>query len=70
MKGLYNTYLGYYEKGEMKGRAQEINYLREIIYIGEFSKNKKNGEGILYDFDENIILQGKWKDDRFQENIS
>lgn len=66
LRGLYNTYLGYFQKGQMKGKAQEINYLQEVIYIGDFDKNKKNGEGTLYDFEQNVILQGKWQDDLFK----
>ena len=38
------------------------------IYIGNMTKNKRNGEGVLYDNNNNIIYNGLWENDKPLKN--
>lgn len=35
-------------------------------YVGEWRNNQRHGTGILYDKDNNVKLQGQWKNDKFE----
>ena len=41
-------------------------YDDDMYYIGKFSNDKKNGNGILYNKDGNIQYIGDFKDDKFE----
>ena len=48
----------------MNGEGTEINQDKEK-FIGMFINGKKNGNGILYDKNGNIIKSGVWESNEF-----
>ena len=68
----------FYDNGNIKYEGNFMNdfydgfgnyYFEEgNIYIGNITKNKRNGEGILYDKNNNILYSGLWENDKPLKN--
>ena len=74
---IFNKYLSYdnirkYE-GELKDNLfdgySKIIYKDNNIFIGNFKNGKREGHGILYDNNSNIILNNIWTNDKILDKI-
>ena len=58
-------YLGNWLDDKRSGFSLKMKYANGDYYRGSWLGDKRNGQGKLFDKNENLILEGIWKDDTF-----
>lgn len=57
-----NIYIGDTQEGELHGRGQCRNRDGFVIYIGQYVRGKRNGNGVYY-FPDGSRYEGEWAND-------
>ncbi|KAL4445612.1 hypothetical protein ABPG74_006163 [Tetrahymena malaccensis] len=65
-----DQYVGQVEYGKKHGQGKAIFYDLCATFIGKFSQDKREGQGLLISFNGKVIQEGIYKDDQFMTSCS